>query len=243
MEEPNTKLLIVDDDVELLNLLGDYFTRHQFDVDIAETVYQARTLLREKRFDIIVLDLQLGRGDNGSDLCQQIRKLSDVPILMLTSTEDDDEKISCFRAGIDDYVTKPCRNDVLLAHIQAILNRIESKKTVAATYHFLNWSFEPQSAILTDPKGKKVHLTDNIAALLMTFLKHPQETLTREQLIKMTQGRSFYDPFERTIDIQLCRLRQKFKQNQKSLPLIRTVRGHGYSFVPKVKKSLSSETF
>lgn len=236
LQNNRSKILIVDDDHELLDLLSDFFSRHDFEVDTAASSPEALTLLREKRYDIIILDLYLGRGDLGSEVCQKIRKTTDIPIIMLTSVKNDDEKITSFRAGIDNYVTKPCRNDVLLANVQAALKRTQSKKTGITSYHFLDWTFEPRSAILTDPKGKKTRLTDNLSDLLTIFLQYPQEILTRDQILNLAQGRALHDPFERTIDIQLSRLRRKLQDNEKMPRFIRTIRGKGYTFLPEVTK-------
>ena len=235
MENNQTKLLIVDDDADLLTILTEFFQQYDFEVDTTTTAFGALALFRAKVFDIVILDLQLGL-DKGSRVCRKIRKLSNTPIIMLTGIKDDNEKITCFEAGVDDYVTKPCRNDVLLAHINAVLHRVKPKKIHANYYQFMNWMLDRKSAILTEKNGEKVALTSTLCDLLVVFLEHPQECLSREKLFNLLYGyNSSNMPFDRSIDIQLCRLRKKLGEDDTVPKYIRTIRSQGYEFLPDVK--------
>ena len=234
VETKQLNLLIVDDDADLLAILTEFFEQCDFVVDTATTAFDALALFRQKVFDIVILDLQLGL-DKGSRVCQKMRKHSNTPILMLTGIKDDDEKIVCYEAGVDDYVTKPCRNDVLLAHINAILHRVRPEKTRGNYYQFMNWILDRRSATLTERNGTKVGLTTTLCDLLVVLLEHPQECLSREKLFGLLYGHKSNNlPFDRNIDIQLCRLRKKLGEDDTVPKYIRTIRSQGYEFLADV---------
>jgi len=228
------KLLIVDDDTGLLTLLQKFFKQHDFIVEIATSSKDALSIFNEKKIDLVILDLHI-HHENGADLCKRIRRDNDIPVIMLTCSNKDKHHLLCFKYGVDDYMTKPCSMEVLLAHVNAIVRRSYPQKFNARIYQFLNWQLNTEKQILTDPNDEVVPLTNGLYNLLLSFVEHPQQVLTRHQLLDIVAGYTD-DPFARGIDIQLTRLRKKLGDHYKNATFIKTIYTKGYVFLPAVKR-------
>ena len=228
------KLLIVDDDIDLLNLLQSFFQQHNFIVEIATSSKTALYIFNEKKIDLAIVDLNLC-NENGAFLCKKLREKNNIPILMLTCSDTEKDHLLCFEYGVDDYMTKPCSMEVLLAHVNAISRRAYPQKFYTGIYQFLGWKLDPEKRELKNPQGKTVPLTTGLYDLLLAFVEYPQQTLTRYQLLNILASYTD-DPFARGIDIQLTRLRKKLGDDCKQPSFIKTIHSKGYMFLPKINK-------
>ena len=209
---------------------------------------QMHQLLTSQAYDLIVLDLMLP-GEDGLSLCRQLRATSIIPIIMLTAVDEDMDRIIGLEMGADDYVTKPFNPRELLARIKAVLRRADYGQAVGAksslptsggkTFGFEGWVLDVgrRELRMGEPNATKqgtlVSLTAGEFDLLLAFVEHPQRVLTRDQLLDATKGYEAVT-FDRSIDVQLSRLRRKIEPNPKEPTLIKTVRGGGYLFTPNV---------
>jgi two-component system OmpR family response regulator len=229
-------VLIVDDDRELLRLLARFLERHGLRVSTARDGREMRQALADWRIELIVLDLMLP-GENGLTLCRQLRASSSMPIIMLTAMGEETERIIGLEMGADDYLPKPCSPRELLARIRSVLRRTRSTATSqsqrARILVFERWQLDLARRRLKSPDGFIVDLSPTEFELLAAFAEHPQQVLSRDQLLDLAHGRGAA-PFDRTIDIQVSRLRRKIEPDSKSPELITTVRGGGYLFTPSV---------
>jgi len=238
----NGTLLVVDDDRELRELVSRFLSKHQFDVDAACDSAQAQDKLKRKHYDLIILDIMMP-GEDGLSLCRRLRSRLDIPVIMLTAIGDDTDRIVGLEMGADDYLTKPFNPRELLARIKAVLRRTRrngenegDNHPAGQRWRFEQWRLDSSRRELTDDTGEPVDLTAGEYELLMVFLMHPQRVLNRDQLLEQTKGRSAA-PFDRSIDVQLSRLRRKIESDPKNPKLIKTVRGGGYMFTAKVSQS------
>ncbi|MCX4027500.1 response regulator [Endozoicomonas sp. SM1973] len=235
------KILVVDDDIELRQLLHDYLAKNGFQVLQAGDGTELFRLFPLQAVDLILLDIMLP-GEDGFSLCQKIRQLSDVPIIMLTASSDETDSIVGLEMGADDYMAKPFNPRELLARIKAILRRTGSsdrqQEVVAAKrfFCFLNWVLDSTARKLVDDKGNEVTLSGADFALLMLFLERPQTILKRDEISDLTRGREA-SPFDRSIDVHISRLRHRLGDDGKNPQIIKTVRGVGYVLaVPVVQQ-------
>ena len=224
-------ILIVDDDAEIRILLGDYLKKNGYRTTAVTEGKGMLAALDKGRVDLIVLDLMLP-GDDGLVLCRNLRAHSDIPVLMLTARGEDMDRILGLEMGADDYLPKPFNPRELLARIKSILRRaktmpgnIEIGDT--SRVHFSEWELDTISRQLLSPQGVVVSLSGSEYRLLQIFLNHPNRVLNRDQLMDMMQGRDT-DPFERSIDVQVSRLRHRLADDAKEPTIIKTVRGEGY---------------
>lgn len=234
--------LIVDDDVELRTLLGNFLENNDFQVLQAENTQQAEEHLTSQP-DVMLLDI-LMPGEDGITFCRRIRATYSKPIIMLTAVDDDVETIVAHEVGADDYLTKPYNMRVLLAKIKATLRRykinenisteIEMPHETAIAYQFLDWKINTATREVTDPEQLIVTLSAAEYNLLIAFIEHPNRVLSRDLLLEFTQGDET-GVFDRSIDVLVSRLRNKLK-TENNEPIIKTVRGGGYMFTPKVTK-------
>ena len=243
----NYTLAIVDDDKEIRELLTDLLNQYNyktFSADSGESLY---ALLEKEAIDLIVLDVRMS-GEDGFSVCQKIRKTSQVPIIMLTANGEEMDRIIGLEMGADDYLPKPFNPRELVARIKAVLRRTsESKNTVSQSvsltsevYTFVNWQLDSATRVLTSPEGLEISITAGEYTLLMAFLERPKRVLSRDQLLEITHNRQA-GPFDRSIDIQVSRLRQKIEEDPKLPKIIMTVRGGGYMLTVPVKKQLIHE--
>lgn len=229
-------ILIIDDDRELRQLLTAFLARHEYRVNAAADGRAMGKLLETARFDLIVLDLMLP-GEDGLALCRRLRATSNLPIIMLTALAEEIDRIVGLEMGADDYVVKPFNPCELLARIRAVLRRTGSASGVSRsggkTLVFEGWRIDLSKRELYSPEGVLMPLTGGEFDLLVAFAERPQRILNRDQLLDLTRGRAA-TAYDRSIDIQLSRLRRKIEADPNEPALIKTVRGGGYVFQPSV---------
>ncbi len=231
-------ILIVDDDREIRDLLGRFLEKHGCRVTTVRGGREMRAALVDWKIDLIVLDLMLP-GEDGLVLCRELRTTSQLPVIMLTAMGEETDRIIGLEMGADDYVAKPFNPRELLARIKAVLRRAaDSVEATSAdrgsSLRFAGWVLDLGRRNLISPSGASVSLTAGEYDLLVAFAEHPQRVLNRDQLLDMTRGRSAV-PFDRSVDIQVSRLRRKIEIDSAEPELIKTVRGGGYLFTPKVE--------
>jgi len=230
-------LLVVDDDRQIRDLLSRFLKKNGYRVDTAANGKEMRAALVAAHIDLIVLD-RVMPGEDGLNLCQDLRRDSRVPIILLTLLGSDTDRIVGLEMGADDYVVKPFNPQELLARIKAVLRRandvpVTSKFGRTRMLTFAGWELDRFARELISPDHVRISLTDGEFDLLLALAEHPQLILTREQLLDFTRGRSAV-AFDRSIDMQITRLRRKIEANPEEPELIKTIRNKGYMFSPAV---------
>ncbi|MDR7332863.1 response regulator [Roseateles asaccharophilus] len=234
-------LLLVDDDRQLLALLAEYLRAAGYRISTATRGSEMRAVLAREAIDLLVLDLMLP-GEDGLALCRDLRarEVEPLPILMLTARGDEADRVLGLEMGADDYLAKPFATRELLARIRAVLRRTRqlpprlSPQRQARRLGFQDWVLDTTARHLLDPAGTLVPLTGGEYRLLRTLLDHPQRILSRDQLLNLTQGRDA-DPFDRSIDLLVSRLRRRLRDDAKEPRLLKTVRNEGYVFCADVE--------
>ena len=229
------QILIVDDDQEIRELLQEYLVRAGFDVLVAANGTDMYQHLQNEYPDLIILDIMMP-GDDGFQLCQQVRRNSQIPIIMLTAASDEADRVIGLELGADDYIAKPFSPRELLARIKALLRRAEFRqpeKEGGRRIRFAEWTLDTLSQHLTHEDGSKLDLTGSDFILLSLFLQNPGQALDRDSMSDATRGRETL-PMERGIDVQISRLRQKLGDNGKNPRIIKTIRGSGYMLIAEV---------
>jgi two-component system, OmpR family, response regulator len=225
-----TQLLIVDDDREIRTLLADYLQTHGYRCLMAADGDAMWDQLQQNSVDLIVLDLNLP-GDDGLVLCRNLRAKSAIPVIMLTARGEPLDRILGLEMGADDYLPKPFEPRELLARIRSVLRRsaAQGQRTDGKIQflRFAGWTLDLIARHLIDPNEMVVVLSGAEFRMLKIFLEHPNRVLNRDQLLNMTQGRDA-DPFDRSIDIQISRIRQKLGEDARAPQIIKTVRNGGY---------------
>lgn len=239
--ERQVTLLLVDDDAEIGELLSDLLRKYHYAVLTAMDGRQMFQVLAENRVDLIILDVMLPDED-GLTLCRKVRSQSSKPIIMLTANGEDTDRIIGLEMGADDYMAKPFNPRELVARIKAVLRRSQDKTTQTTKksdesdiYEFAGWQMETASRRLISPEKIEIILSAGEYALLNTFVTRPRRVLSRDQLLELLHNRT-YGPFDRSVDIQVSRLRQKLGDDPKKPHIIKTVRGGGYLFAPPVER-------
>jgi len=233
------RILVVDDDERITRLLNRYLEREGYRVRTAATAAEMRKSLDADTPNLIILDLMLPDGD-GFDLARELRSGFDVGIIMLTGKSDNVDRVVGLELGADDYVTKPFDERELLARVRSVLRRVgQGQETTGEapgeTFRFAGWQLDLTAHELTSPDGKIVHLTSYEFQLLSVFVLRPNRVLTRDQILDLVAGRN-WDPFDRSIDIRIGKLRKKLGEDPKNPHLIKTIRGAGYKFTAKVER-------
>jgi two-component system, OmpR family, response regulator len=233
------RIFIVEDDPVMLRMVGDYLEQHNVRAIPASGRQEMVHHFAATEPDLVILDLRLGQED-GFDLLREIRSRSDVPIIIITGDRRDEiDRVVGLELGADDYVTKPFSLRELLARIRAVLRRREAGRAVSrldperGRCKFGGWQLDRRTRRLTDPDGNEVELTKGEYALLTAFLDAPQRPLSREHLLQAT--RVHEDILDRSIDVQILRLRRKLETDPSTPSLIRTERGIGYVFALQVQ--------
>lgn len=229
ISEQQKRLLIVDDDLDIRELLTEYLTKNGFQVTSAEDGQQMRECLQDHQYDLIVLDIMMP-GDDGFTLCKEVRSHSNVPIIMLTAGSDETDRIIGLELGADDYVCKPFNPRELLARIKAVLRRYEDTAPapqIAKSITFGSFTLHLTNRELQYKSEPPEALNGADFNLLKLFLNRPGEVLSRDDLSHHLRGRDA-SPFDRSIDVQISRLRSRLKDDGKSPQMIKTVRGAGY---------------
>ena len=232
--QPNEHLLIVDDDPEICDLLQDYLQQNGYRVSVVGDGRGMWRTLERERIDLIVLDVMLP-GDDGLTLCRQLRTASDVAVIMLTALGEDTERIIGLEMGADDYLAKPFNPRELLARIRGVLRRARGDIGETEKVRFSDWTLDRNVRHLISPDGVVTNLSTGEYRLLEAFIGHPNRVLSRDQLMDILQGRD-WGPFDRSIDVQVSRLRRRLRDDARESAMIKTVRGEGYLFTAKVKR-------
>lgn len=233
-------ILIVDDDREIRELLKTYLERNGYRATTAADGRGMWATLEHSRIDLIVLDLMLPDED-GLTLCRNLRAhstLSHLPVIMLTARGEETDRIVGLEMGADDYLPKPFNPRELLARIKSVLRRAQGvplnmTDEETAQFYFNDWALDIVNRQLTSPEGVVVALSDGEYRLLRVFLERPNRVLTRDQLLDLTRGREAI-PFDRSIDVQVGRVRKRLNDTGPEPVMIKTVRGEGYIFASKV---------
>ena len=242
MKDPDShtpRILVVEDDHVMRDMVVDYLSDHNMRGLSASGSQEVARIFAQSEPDLVVLDLRLDRED-GLDLLREIRTRSDVPVVITTGDRRDEiDRVVGLELGADDYLTKPFSLRELLARIRAVFRRQDAGRAVSqrdperGRYRFGDWQLDRRNRRLTDPAGDQVALTKGEYALLTAFLDAPQRPLSREHLLQAT--RVHEDIFDRSIDVQILRLRRKLEADPSAPQIIQTERGVGYVFALPVE--------
>lgn len=232
-------VLVVDDDRDIRTLVGTYLRDNGFRVSLAADGRQMREVLEGARIDLIVLDLMLP-GEDGLSLCRDLRTRANTPVLMLTARGDTIDRVIGLEMGADDYLGKPFEPRELLARIRSVLRRFHAlpehpAAEEARRYTFAGRVLDTESREVTRADGVVVPLSGAEYRLLMVFLRHGKRVLSRDQLMDLTRGREAH-ALDRSIDLQVSRLRGKLGDDGRTPSLIRTQRNEGYLFTATVER-------
>ena len=240
MEPPdNPHIALIEDDDEIRDLVGGLLSREGMTVHPCRTAAAFDTLLGQRTVDLAIIDIMLP-GEDGLSLCRRMRASGDLPMLIVSARSDDVDRIIGLEIGADDYLPKPFNPRELVARVRALLRRSRGSEGITGSaggqrYSFAGWVWDVDARSLVSPDGVPVELTGGEHDLLHCLVTHPQRVLSREQLLDWTRGREAA-PFDRTIDVQLGRLRRKLAVHPQGEALIKTVRGGGYVFVAPVRR-------
>jgi DNA-binding response OmpR family regulator len=233
-------VLVVEDDPALQRMILDYFGENNIRTLVASGRREMVGQLGSTEVDLVILDLRLGQED-GLDLLREVRSSSDLPVIIITGHRRDEiDRVVGLELGADDYVTKPFNLRELLARVRAVLRRFEKGGVAPARnpqrgrFQFSGWQLDRNTRQLTDSDGTPVTLTKGEYTLLLAFLDAPQRPLSREHLLQAT--RVHEDVFDRSIDVQILRLRRKLERNPNAPRVIQTERGVGYVFAVPVER-------
>ena len=234
-----TLILVVDDDPDLRKLIGDFLAGHGYRVDVAENAAAMRQAIDRQRPDLVILDVMMP-GEDGLSAARRLVTGKGPPVIMLSALGSDTDRIIGLEVGADDYLPKPCNPRELLARVRAVLRRRaqpepDASAVPAVRVEFAGWRLDLMRRELRDPAGTFINLSDGEFALLRTFVEHPQQVLSRDQLLEITRGRNS-EAYDRAIDSQISRLRRKLNERADT-ELIRTVRNEGYMLLAKVTRS------
>jgi len=232
LEQP--RILVVDDDADLRWMVNKYLSKHEYSVTLAEDGEKMREVLERESFDLAILDINLP-GEDGLSLARYLRGNHDIGIIMLSAAAEVFDRIVGLEMGADDYVTKPFEPRELLARVKSVLRRVQnttesSADGTAKRVKFGEFSLDLDAHQLLDQENQAVSLTSMEFDLLKAFAENPNKVLSRDQLLNLSHNRD-WDPFDRSIDIRITRLRRKIEKEPSRPQIIKTVRGAGYIFV------------
>ncbi|MFZ9035756.1 MAG: response regulator [Francisellaceae bacterium] len=235
------RILIVDDDHELGTLLSEFLSQFNYKVNHVRNGAAMKRIMKQELFDVILLDIMLP-GDNGFDLCRQLREESKVPIIIISALEQDSDRILGLEMGADDYLPKPFNTRELLARIKALLRRTQGElksegMTKGQLVAFDRWRLDRHTHVLIDDNDVAIALSHKEYQLLELFMSYPNQILSRDQIMENLYDR-LADPYDRTIDVLIGRLRKKLEIEPKNPMLLMTVRGEGYKFNLKINGGL-----
>lgn len=242
-------ILVVDDDPQIGELLKEYLEQHNFRVSVARNGQEMQRVMTRCQVDLVVLDLMMP-GEDGLSLCRKLRDTSDVMIIMVSAMREESDRIVGLEVGADDYMGKPFSPRELLARIKSLTRRaaadtgalgLRSQRVAELpSIYFAGWQLDRNRRRLLSPDAVTVPLSAGEYELLLAFLEHPNRTLNRDQLLDLTHGKES-GPFDRTVDVQVARLRKKIEVDPKKPLLIITVRGGGYQFDGEVSLTAPAE--
>ena len=231
-------ILIVDDQQEICDVVQEYLTGEGYRVSSAHDGAGMRRALGQSPVDLVILDLMLP-GEDGLTLARSLRSESGIGIIILTGRGETVDRINGLEMGADDYLPKPFHLRELLARVKSVLRRVhnrigESAQPARSRARFAGWNLDLSSRELLSPRGEEVRLTTGEFDLLAAFVNNANQVLTRDRLLDLARNREA-GPFDRTIDVQVGRLRRKLEDDPQNPMLIKTVRGSGYIFTPTVE--------
>jgi len=237
-----THIAVVDDELGITQLLAAYLQGHGYRVTQLHGGNALMALMASDPPALVLLDLGLP-GEDGFSIARQLREHWRCGLVIVTGRDDAIDKVVGLEVGADDYVTKPFDLRELLARIKAVLRRVVSEPAPEAavelrpdTFRFASWLLDTGARRLADSQGRETTLTTGEFDLLLTFVRHPGRVLSRDFLLEQTRGRDG-DPFDRTIDVQIGRLRKKLEADVDDPQIIKSVRGAGYILVAPVAKA------
>ena len=227
-----TRVLVVDDDPSVRSMLVEYLTQHGYDVRAAASGAAMRAELERGAPAVVLLDIGLP-GEDGLTLARYLRERHDVGIIMVTGAADVVDRVAGLEVGADDYIAKPFDPRELRARLKSVLRRLERKETskTPPRVSIGRCLLDLKARTLCDAKGREVPITAMEFELLKTLAEHPNQVLSRDQLLTLTRNRE-WEPFDRSIDIRITRLRRKVEEDPARPRAIKTVRGAGYMFIP-----------
>ena len=232
-------VLAVDDDPSVRQMIVDYLGDNEMRVTAIASGREIADVMARETIDLLVLDLRLP-GEDGMQIARRLREESGLPIIMLTGRKDEADRVMGLELGADDYLTKPFSPRELLARIRALLRRARAQETVAdglqkiRAYRFAGWELNVRLRRLTAASGDIVVLTNTEFNLLAAFLAAPSRVLSRDQLLGLSRLHND-EVYDRSIDVQVGRLRKKIQPDDTQPPLIKTERGAGYVFTAAVE--------
>ena len=232
-------VLAVDDDPSIRQMIADYLTDNDMQVTAVASGKEIAEVMARHTIDLLILDLKLP-GEDGMQIARNLRTESDVPIIMLTGRKDEADRVMGLELGADDYLTKPFSPRELLARIRALLRRSRARETIAdglsriRAYRFAGWELNVRLRRLKSPQGEIIPTTNSEFNLLVAFLAAPQRVLSREQLLELSRLHDD-EVYDRSVDVQVGRLRRKIEPKGTPTQLIRTERGAGYVFMASVE--------
>ena len=232
-------VLAIDDDPSVRQMIADYLSDNDIRVTAAGSGKEIAAVMARDTVDLLILDLKMP-GEDGMQIARQLRAESDVPIIILTGRKDEADRVMGLELGADDYLTKPFSPRELLARIRALLRRSRARETVAdglsriRAYRFAGWELNVRLRRLKSPQGETIPTTNSEFNLLVAFLASPQRVLSREQLLELSRLHDD-EVYDRSVDVQVGRLRRKIEPKGAQTQLIRTERGAGYVFTAVVE--------
>jgi two-component system, OmpR family, response regulator len=233
-------VLAIDDDAAMRQLIADYLSENDLRVTTVATGADMEKVLAEHAVDVIVLDLRLA-GEDGMQLAKKLRDTSEIPIIIVSGRKDEADRVMGLELGADDYITKPFSPRELLARVRAVLRRYQTSSELLPArnenrraYRFGGWELNLRTRRLTGPGAKRVELTNGEFSLLEAFCAAPQRVLSREQLLDLSRLHNA-EVYERSIDVQILRLRRKMETNPAQPEYLKTERGVGYIFDTRVE--------
>jgi DNA-binding response OmpR family regulator len=231
------RILVVEDDPSTRDLISQYLAENHFEVECAATGAVAEASIRKQTVDLVLLDLNLPDQD-GLLMARKLTGEHSIPVVILTGRADEMDRVLGLELGADDYVTKPFSPRELLARVRAVLRRAQSRPGPRTQplrlYRFAGFELRMGTRKLITPRGKQLDLTGGEFSLLAAFLKSPQQILSRDQLLEAS--RLYDDVYDRSIDVQILRLRRKIEDDPSQPRLIKTERGAGYYLDCKVEE-------
>jgi len=233
-------ILVVDDEKEICDVVQQYLSDEGYRVSVAKDGNDMRRAMAQGRIDLVILDLMLP-GEDGLTLARALREESNVGIIILTGRGETVDRIIGLEMGADDYLPKPFHMRELLARVKSVLrrasDRADAKQPLASgrsKARFAGWHLDLVTRALTSPNGDEVPLTTGEFDLLAAFVNHANQVMSRDRLLDLARNREG-GPFDRSIDVQVGRLRRKLEPNPDKPVIIKTVRGTGYIFTPSVE--------
>jgi two-component system, OmpR family, response regulator len=232
-------VLAIDDDPLVRQMIVDYLGDNDIQVTALSSGQAIADAMARHTIDLLILDLKMP-GEDGMQIARNLRAASDIPIIILTGRKDEADRVMGLELGADDYLTKPFSPRELLARIRALLRRSRARETVAdgltrvRAYRFAGWELNVRLRRLTSPRGETIAITNSEFNLLVAFLASPQRVLSREQLLDSSRLHND-EVYDRSIDVQVGRLRRKIEPKESPPELIRTERGAGYVFAANVE--------